>query len=99
MRISERERSVKAPVRRCGRSALSVSGEGESCVVRTADPRYRVHECRIRCGIQVVPRYYYRPEADSLQGVYIFVILQKTGENKMKELPKVYDPKSVEKKI
>ena len=46
MLISERERLVKAPVRRCGRSALSVSGEGESCVVRTEDPRYRVQECR-----------------------------------------------------
>ena len=73
MRISERERLVKAPVRRCGRSALSIPGEGESCVVRTVKLRYKLQECRIRCGIQVVPRYYYRPEADSLQGVSIFV--------------------------
>ena len=38
MRISERERVVKAPVKRCGRSALSTPGEGASCVVRTAAP-------------------------------------------------------------
>ena len=47
MWISERERPVKAPVKRCGRSASSVPGEGESCVVRTEDPRYKVQECRI----------------------------------------------------
>ena len=46
MRISERERLVKAPVKRCGRSALSVPGEGESCVVRTVKLRYKLQECR-----------------------------------------------------
>lgn len=46
MWISERERLVKAPVKRRGRSALSVPGEDESCVVRTDDFRYRVRECR-----------------------------------------------------
>ena len=73
MWISERERLVKALVKRCGRSALSIPGEGESCVVRTVKLRYKLQECRIICGIQVVPRYYYRPEADSLQGVSIFL--------------------------
>ena len=38
MRISERERMVKAPVKRCGRSALSIPGEGASCVVWTEAP-------------------------------------------------------------
>ena len=46
MWISERERVVKASVKRCGRSALSAPGEDESCVVRTDDFRYRVRECR-----------------------------------------------------
>lgn len=73
MWISERERVVKAPVKHCGRSASSVPGEGASCVVRTVKPRYKLQECRNICGIQVVPRYYYRPEADSLQGVSIFL--------------------------
>ena len=76
MLISERKRLVKASVKRCGRSALSIPGEGESCVVRTAKLRYKLQECRNICGIQVVPRYYYRPEADSLQGVSIFVRVQ-----------------------
>ena len=47
MRISERERLVKVPVRRCGRSALSIPGEGESCVVRTVKLRYKLQECCI----------------------------------------------------
>ena len=47
MPISERKRLVRASVKRCGRSALSVPGEDFGCVVRTADSRYRVQECRI----------------------------------------------------
>ena len=46
MFISERKRLVKASVKNCGRSALSIPGEGESCVVRTAKLRYKLQECR-----------------------------------------------------
>ena len=47
MRISERERLVKATVMNCGRSALSTGNEGFlSCVVQAGGSRYRAHECR-----------------------------------------------------
>lgn len=63
LRISERERLVRAPVRRWGRSALSTGDEGfYSCVVPAGDSRYRIHECRNRrnSGGTAVN---YRPEA------------------------------------
>ncbi len=46
MPISERKRLVKASVKRCRRSALSIPGEGASCVAWTDDLRYKVQECR-----------------------------------------------------
>jgi len=78
MLISERERVVKAPVIRCGRSASSVPGEGASCVVRTAKLRYKLRECRIvYAEFRWYRGIYYRPEADSLQGVSIFLTRKK----------------------
>lgn len=56
MPISERERTVKAPVRRCGRSALSIPGEGCALRSRVVFRALSGQECRIVCGIQVVPR-------------------------------------------
>lgn len=56
MPISERERSVKAPVRRCGRSALSIPGEGCVLCSRVVLRALSGQECRSLCGIQVVPR-------------------------------------------
>lgn len=56
MPISERERSVKAPVRRCGRSALSMPGEGCVLCSRVVLRALSGQECRSLCGIQVVPR-------------------------------------------
>ena len=58
MPISERERAVKAPVRRCGRSALSIPGEGRVLCSRVVLRALSGQECRILCGIQVVPRYF-----------------------------------------
>ena len=96
MPISERKRLVKASVRCCGRSALSVPGEDESCVVRTDDFRYRVRECRRNAEFR-----WYRGIIIALKRIrfraFPFLYNTRTGENKMKELPKVYDPKSVEK--
>lgn len=56
MPISERERTVKAPVRRCGRSALSIPGECCALCSRVVFRALSGQECRIVCGIQVVPR-------------------------------------------
>lgn len=56
MPISERERTVKAPVRLCGRSALSIPGEGCALCSRVVFRALSGQECRILCGIQVVPR-------------------------------------------
>ena len=41
MRISERERQVRAPVMRCGRSALSAGSEGFGWVASAGGSRYR----------------------------------------------------------
>ena len=65
MPISERERTVKAPVRRCGRSALSIPGEGCALCSRVVFRALSGQECRIVCnmrnsgGTAVI----YRPEA------------------------------------
>ena len=53
--------------------------------------RYRAAECRALHGTQVVPRKFLRPGIS--RGAFVF------GGESMKELPKIYDPKQVEKKI
>ena len=85
---------MQAPVKLRGRSALSARGEGSLCSpgVRLCVKEHRAPPAK--GGIQVVPRSFIalKPCASGLSHLI-------KEEPRMKELPKVYEPKAVEKKI